>query len=415
MDINIIYFNNDFLSFKIKNKINDYYYDIIFLDDNFILQNQFKNNILSGNIKHPLINNIIKFSAKNYNINEIFGNINHINIVTKIKDKYWQFLKRRKFLNIYLSNFFKIKNISYNEKEIENLLKNYSNTIILRKQNPNLYWYIYLNNIKIDIPIINKKIIYTKNYCKEIALLYDNLKDFYTLEFNVYDRILYNGWFDELCAHMERNLQIKHTFESVREKALLCKTRSEFAKRFPNEYDVAFKRLNKLDEICSHMNLLKNIWTKEECHEKALLCKTRKEFQTKYSNFYYKAYKEKWLDEICSHMTVLINQYEYDRIIYAYIFEETKTIYIGLTKNFKIRHINRFSKKYKNGKFDSVKEYIIKTNLQPKIKFLTNFISAEKAQIKEQEFMNEFISNGWTLLNKKKAGSLGGSYQKILL
>lgn len=29
--------------------------------------------------------------------------------------------------------------------------------------------------------------------------------------------------------------------------------------------------------------------------------------------------------------------------------------------------------------------------------------------------MNEFISNGWTLLNKKKAGSLGGSYQKILL
>ena len=29
MDINIIYFNDDFLSFKIKNKINDYYYDKI--------------------------------------------------------------------------------------------------------------------------------------------------------------------------------------------------------------------------------------------------------------------------------------------------------------------------------------------------------------------------------------------------
>lgn len=28
-------------------------------------------------------------------------------------------------------------------------------------------------------------------------------------------------------------------------------------KHFPNEYDVAFKELNKLDEICSHMNLLK--------------------------------------------------------------------------------------------------------------------------------------------------------------
>lgn len=115
---------------------------------------------------------------------------------------------------------------------------------------------------------------------------------------------------------------------------------------------------------------------KRRIHEKALLCKQEKEFQTKYSNFYYKAYKEKWLDEICSHMTVLINQYEYDRIIYIYIFEETKTIYIGLTKNFKIRHINRFSKNIKMVNLIRLKN-ILFCNLQPKIKFLTNFISAD--------------------------------------
>lgn len=71
MDINIIYFNNDFLSFKIKNKINDYYYDIIFWMIILFYKINLKIIYYRINIKHPLINNIIKFSAKNYNINEI--------------------------------------------------------------------------------------------------------------------------------------------------------------------------------------------------------------------------------------------------------------------------------------------------------------------------------------------------------
>jgi predicted GIY-YIG superfamily endonuclease len=105
-------------------------------------------------------------------------------------------------------------------------------------------------------------------------------------------------------------------------------------------------------------------------------------------------------------MISLINQYDYDRIIYAYIFEETNSIYIGLTKNFKQRHSIR-----KSTKNDSVMKYINKTKLKPKIKFLTNFISAKEAQIKEQEFINKYRSENWNILNKQKAGSLGGGKQ----
>ena len=152
------------------------------------------------------------------------------------------------------------------------------------------------------------------------------------------------------------------------------------------------------------MKLMRNSWTKQECHEKALLCKSKSEFLEKYNKHYQKAIRQGWINEICFHMNIKINQYDYDRIIYVYIFEKTKSIYVGLTKNFKYRHYSRL---YKNN--DCVMEHIKETSLTPKIKFLTNFISAELAQIKEQEFIDKFRSDGWNILNKQKAGSLGGS------
>ena len=296
---------------------------------------------------------------------------------------------------------------------------------------------------------------YTYENCLEKALLYNNKKDFRENYYLFYKAAMRNKWLDEICSHMSKTQRkLKYNIENIKKVSILCETKNEFRQRFPNEYDAAHKykwldevcshmdkfkfiwtkeechqkallcknrlefanlypneysacRRNKwLDEVCSHMEKLRFFYSKEECHQKALLCKTRSEFQTKYNNFYKKAYKEKWLDEICSHMISLINQYDYDRIIYAYIFEETNSIYIGLTKNFKQRHSIR-----KSTKNDSVMKYINKTKLKPKIKFLTNFISAKEAQIKEQEFINKYRSENWNILNKQKAGSLGGGKQ----
>jgi predicted GIY-YIG superfamily endonuclease len=248
------------------------------------------------------------------------------------------------------------------------------------------------------------KFIWTKEECHQKALLCKNRLEFANLYPNEYSACRRNKWLDEVCSHMEK-LRFFYSKEECHQKALLCNKIIEFQTKYYNYYRKAYKE-KWLDEVCSHMEKLRFFYSKEECHQKALLCKTRSEFQTKYNNFYKKAYKEKWLDEICSHMISLINQYDYDRIIYAYIFEETNSIYIGLTKNFKQRHSIR-----KSTKNDSVMKYINKTKLKPKIKFLTNFISAKEAQIKEQEFINKYRSENWNILNKQKAGSLGGGKQ----
>lgn len=43
-------------------------------------------------------------------------------------------------------------------------------------------------------------------------------------------------------------------------------------------------------------------WTKEECYKKALKCKTKTEFYKKYASASGSALKNGWIDEICSHM-----------------------------------------------------------------------------------------------------------------
>lgn len=250
---------------------------------------------------------------------------------------------------------------------------------------------------------------WTKELCLIEALKYNNRSDFWRFSQNAYDYANKNNLLNEICLHMKYGNEIKHTKESIHKIALLCVTRSEFDINYPNEYDVAKKRLNCLDEVCSHMNLLKNNWTIEQCKEKALLCKTRKEFQILYANYYSYCYRHKWLDEVCSHMIIKINQYEYPRIIYAYEFSD-KSVYIGLTKNIKIRNLNR-----KNCKHDAVYLHKQKTNLKPKLIILTEFIPAQEAQIKEQEFIDKYFNENWNILNRYKAGSLGGSYQKIII
>jgi hypothetical protein len=48
-----------------------------------------------------------------------------------------------------------------------------------------------------------------------------------------------------------KKLYIKHTFESVKAVALLYKTKTEFSKNSPKEYDYANRR-NIVDQICIH-------------------------------------------------------------------------------------------------------------------------------------------------------------------
>ena len=300
---------------------------------------------------------------------------------------------------------------------------------------------------------------WTKTVCTIEASKYRTKKEFKLNCYGAYNAAFKNGWLKEICSHMI-HASIKWNNKTIIELALKYDSLYDFRINEVNAYDAASKRLNMipelrfllgikkkenkiwnkencykealkyssrkqfilnnqsayqaarknkwLDEICSHMNKLHNNWTKEECYQIALKYQTKIEFIYNDNKFYQYAKKYGWLNEICTHMIININQYNYPRIIYAYIFSDN-SIYIGLTKNFKIRH--KFRKNYLK---DTVTKYINKTQLQPKIKFLTEFIPAIEAQKMEEYYINYYKKLGYNILNKTKAGSLGGPGIKIV-
>ena len=267
--------------------------------------------------------------------------------------------------------------------------------------------FTFNDSLKIDLLSYSPK--YSNKQCLLFKIINKNDNNTYNIKFedgtilnNIYRLQILNGEIINPNSNNKIKKRLLIFYHTAYQLSIKCQSRIEFCNKYSGAYQNMLKN-NWINDICSHMLLLKNNWTKEQCHEKALLCYSRIEFQNNYSTFYQKAFMNNWLDDICSHMIKKINQLDYNRIIYAYIFESTKTIYIGLTKNFKKRH---YSRQYKNN--DGVMNYINRTGLQPKIIFLTKFISAIEAQKQEQYFINKYRFENWNILNKQKAGALGG-------
>ena len=194
--------------------------------------------------------------------------------------------------------------------------------------------------------------------------------------------------------------------EKCKKEALKYNTRCEFSKKQVGAY-LKSQRNGWLDEICSHMIGVKkprNYWTKEKCKEEALKYKYRSEFQKKSGTAYILCRTNNWLDEFCSHMELIGDLY--NRCIYSYEFSD-KYVYIGLTFNLNKRDEER---KYK--KNDCVTKHIINTGLKPILIQLTDYIGVEEAAIKEGEYKEKYIKDGWNILNIAKTGGIGGGHRK---
>lgn len=112
--------------------------------------------------------------------------------------------------------------------------------------------------------------------------------------------------------HMSRFVWTKEKLIKV---ALLCKTRSEFHKRFQSGYNAAIK-IDILDEICTHMPIRVDVsasnnpnfkYTHRIIKDFAVKCKTRGEFAIKFPSVY-NAAKKQGLDKFCKHMPEHVNQ-----------------------------------------------------------------------------------------------------------
>lgn len=196
-------------------------------------------------------------------------------------------------------------------------------------------------------------------------------------------------------------MKIYWTKDKCKEVALLCKYRGEFNKKYKSAYVTSSKN-GWLNEICSHMTYNQtppNSWTKDRCKEVALKYNCRSEFQKNNYNVYRIAYNKKWLDEICSHMIKIGNIHK--RLVYAFEFIDN-SIYIGLTCD-----SNRRINEHLFGE-TSVSRYIKKTGLYPNYKELTEYIDSFEASEIEKYYVEYYRNNGFIILNKSEAGGLGG-------
>lgn len=138
----------------------------------------------------------------------------------------------------------------------------------------------------------------------------------------------------------------------------------------------------------------------ENCRLEALKYLTRSEFNKNSSGAYYACLRNNWDVELFKHMNRIGNRYV--KCVYVYEFSDNHA-YIGITYDMEKRIHDR-----NKCKTDSVIIHIGKSKLTPKLIQLTDYISVDEAVLLEDKYVNEYMNNGWKILNKVKTGSIGG-------
>ena len=195
----------------------------------------------------------------------------------------------------------------------------------------------------------------------------------------------------------------KWTKELILEEAKKYEYRSDFKSHEPNLYKKIISN-GWSEEAFSHMRHKPTMWLKQECINAAKKCKSRSEYNRKYPGAYKSSKKHGWFDEISEKYFEPVGN-RAKRCIYAYEFPD-KSVYVGLTGN-----LHNRNKQHVTDENSQVYRHINETNGQPKLIQLTDYIDYKEASKLEGLFLSNYITSGWTKLNKAKTGGLGTSVE----
>ncbi len=189
----------------------------------------------------------------------------------------------------------------------------------------------------------------------------------------------------------------KWTKEMVHKIALDYTNKTEFNKNAKAAYGAA-KKYGWFEDVTSHMTSPIIKWTKETIASEAKKYKTRDGFRKGSPKAYGAAHSWGIMDEVCQHMVPLGDLF--NRLVYAYEFPDN-TAYIGLTHD-------KDERDYLHRIKGPISKHISETGLQPILKIISaDYIDAVDAQNLEACTIESYKKDGWNLLNKAKAGSLG--------
>lgn len=260
-----------------------------------------------------------------------------------------------------------------------------------RKQKPNGYW------------------DYDK--CFNEAIKFSSRREFKEGCDSAYRSSIKNGWIDEYTWFTKPNK--KWTYETCMEESKKYSSRGEFALGSSGAYHVASE--NKwlddytwlpLDGRGLGLRLEKyGKWTKEACFEEAKKYKTRTEFAKGNNSAYNNARQFKWIDDYYwlkdERLDLIEGKID---LVYSYEFIEENAVYVGRTL------IKRSKERDRQHLFnsDSVSSFAKEMDVPvPEMKVLESGLTLEEGVQKEAWWIEKYREDGWRVLNKAKAGSIG--------
>ncbi len=243
--------------------------------------------------------------------------------------------------------------------------------------------------------------------CKKEALKYETRTEFSKGASGAYGAAKHNGWLDDLCLHMVILWEKKWTFEAVNIEAKKYKTRNDLRKNSGGAYGAAHRN-GWLEKVSAHMVNGKLKWTFENLKIEARKYSSRLEFSKGSGGAYKTACDNAWIDAVCRHMAINYNGYYH--CAYVVLNRRLNKAYVGITsQKFELRMIqHKLDNNPCNSK--SISQLSDTVFIQ-----LTDYIyTAEQVkEFAEQQYVNEYISNGFELLNDERSiGAVGYSKRK---